>query len=265
MSLPFDFSALLQSGVIRDTIVTLLVPEPRTAFDYASGTLQILVLIVGLIALGAMGALSLTLRKSVMALQATVDRLAVDVKPLLHQATRVSEDAHDIVKTVRREVDRIADATAEVSERLLDLSDAAENRIDSVNALLDVMQDEVQDTAISAAATLRGARVGAAALGAVLGLRGRDHTENAPADDSDELDDNDDALYDELADGDEDLDDESDADLDDDFVDGDEDFEDDAYDGEDEDEEAYDLDDESEARNDTEMDDTSHAPKRKRP
>lgn len=266
MSFPFDVSALLQAAVIRDTIVTILVPEPRTAFDYASGTLQILVLIVGLIALGAMGALSLTLRKSVMALQATVDKLAVDVKPLLIQATRVSEDAHDIVKTVRREVDKIADATSEVSERLLDLSDAAEDRIDSVNALLDVMQDEVQNTAISAAATLRGARVGAVALGAVLGLRGRDAEDSAPtdADDGDALDDEYDALDDHLAAGDEDLDDDADEDVDDEL--DTDDLDDDDYDDEDEDEdeESYDLDVEPEALHDTEVDDTSHAPKRKR-
>jgi uncharacterized protein YoxC len=232
MDLPFDFSALLQSAVIRDTIVTLTMPAQRTAFDYASGTLQILVLIVGLVALASMAAMTLTLRRAMISLQATVDRLAADAKPLLQQATRTSEDARDIVKTVRREVDRIAEATAEVSERLLDLSDLAEDRIDSVSALLDVMQDEVQDTAISAAATLRGARVGAVALGAVLGLRGRNNDDDASADEDDE-------------------------ELDDDLVDDD-------YDDEDDAEALYDLDVESAELGDAEVDDTSNTPKRNR-
>lgn len=164
---------LLQSAVTRDTVVALMVKPETTAFDYASGTLQIVVLVVGLFALIAMGLMAITLRKTIASLQTTVDRITADTKPLLHQATRLSEDAHDVVKTVRREVDRLAEATGEVSERILDLSDSAEARIDEVNALIDVMQDEIQDTALSAAAAVRGVRVGAMALGAALGRGGK--------------------------------------------------------------------------------------------
>ncbi len=173
MVLSFGFMQLLQAGVIRDTIVTLTMPAQRTAFDYASGTLQILVLVVGLVALASMALMLLTFRKAIVSLQGTVDRLSADAKPLISQATRVAEEAREVMKRVRGEVDGIADATAEVSARLLDIADAAEARIDEVNALLDVLQDEVQDTALSAAAAVRGARVGAVALGAALGMRNR--------------------------------------------------------------------------------------------
>jgi uncharacterized protein YoxC len=210
---------LLQGAAIPDTIVTLTAPAELTLFDYTSGILQILVLLVGVFALGALGALALTLRKGVIALQSTAERLSGDVKPLLYQATRVSEEANAMVKTVRREVDRVAETTAEISERVRDLTDAASSRVTEVNALLDVLQDEVQDTALSAAANLRGVRVGAVALGAALArgsvakdlparrssgprIRGR-HAETPLFDDEDALDEKmDDALADDEGDDD---------------------------------------------------------------
>ncbi len=168
MAIELEGLLALQVSALPDTVVSLIVAPPLTAFDYASGTLQILVLVIGFFALAAMALLLLTLRKTIVALQGTVDRLTADTKPLLHQATRLTEDAHDMVKTVRREVDRLAEATGEVRERIVDVSDMAKDRIDQVNALLNVLQDEVEDTALGAVAAARGLKVGAVALGAAL-------------------------------------------------------------------------------------------------
>ena len=169
------FSALLQATTVtRDTIVTLTMPAERTAFDLASGTLQILVLIAGLVALVAMAASAIALRTAIHKLQETVDRLAADAKPLLAQATRVSEEARDVVKLVRAEAEKVVAVTGDVSDRLLDVADAAEQRVDRVRALLDVLQTELEDSTLSAAATVRGWRVGATALGdALAGRRAR--------------------------------------------------------------------------------------------
>ncbi len=168
MAIELEILHLLQVGAIPDTVVTLVVAPDPTAFDYAAGTLQILVLVVGFFALATGSLLAITLRRSIVQLQSTVDRLSADVKPLLSQATRLTEDAHDIVKTVRREIDKMADATSEISERLRDVSDVAEQRIDDVNALLTVLQDQVQDTTLSAVAAVRGLRVSAAGIGDAL-------------------------------------------------------------------------------------------------
>lgn len=165
-----DLLLLLQppAAIVRDTIVTLAMPAERTAFDVASGTLQIIVLLVGLVALIAIAITALALKTVIEKLEGTVDRLAADAKPLLLQATRTTEEARDLVKRVRTEAERLAEATSAVSDRLLDVSDAAGERLDQVHALLDVLHDEVQETALSAAAAVRGMRVGAAALGAAL-------------------------------------------------------------------------------------------------
>ena len=174
---PEMLSALLlllqpAAPVTRDTIVTLTMPAERTAFDMASGTLQILVLIAGLVALVAMAASAIALRTAIQKLQDTVDRLATDAKPLLAQATQASEDARQVIQLVRSEAEKVVAVTGEVSERLLDVSDEAEERLDRVRALLDVLQTEVESTAISAAATVRGWRTGASAVGDALAGRG---------------------------------------------------------------------------------------------
>jgi hypothetical protein len=191
MPLPLA-SALLQVTFARDTIVALTMPAERTLFDWASGTLQIVALLAGTAALVAMAASALALRRAVTTLQGTVDRLAADAKPLLHQATRAAEDARDVVKLVRAETEKLAQATGAVSARVLDVTDTAADRLDQVNALLDVLQDEVEDTALSAAATVRGLRVGAVALGAALG--GRRRTRETGDGDAEEQDGADEAL-----------------------------------------------------------------------
>ena len=53
-----------------------------------------LVLVAGVIALHRL-ALSADAAQGGASLQATIDRLAADAKPLLHQATRTREDARD--------------------------------------------------------------------------------------------------------------------------------------------------------------------------
>jgi hypothetical protein len=164
LSLPL----LQAAGVTRDTIVALTMPAERTAFDVASGTLQIIVLLAGLVAMIALAATAIAMRKAIHAVQGTVDKLVTDAKPLLDQATRASEEARDVLRLVRSEAEKVVAATGEVSERLLEVSDAAVERLDRVAALVDVLQDEVEDAALSTAATVRGLRVGAMAVGAAL-------------------------------------------------------------------------------------------------
>jgi hypothetical protein len=172
MLLPLTPS-LQQAAAARDTIVALTMPAERTLFDLTSGALQIVALLAGTVALIAVAVSALAVRRAVTALQGTVDRLSADAKPLLQQATRAAEEARDVVKLVRAETEKLAEASSAVSARVREVTDAAADRIDEVNALLDVLQEEVEGTALSAAATVRGLRVGAVALGAALGGRRR--------------------------------------------------------------------------------------------
>lgn len=164
MSFVTELSArLLQATTFPDTIVARTLPE-RGLLEWTGGVLQIVVLVLGVGVLIAMILLILSMRAGVKKLSDTVDRLVKDTQPLLTNANGIVTDAREVVAMVRTDVERITDAAGVLSEELLNAADVAARRVDDVNALLDVLQEEVENTALSAAATIRGVRVGASEL-----------------------------------------------------------------------------------------------------
>ena len=154
---------LLQAAAFPDTIIARTLPE-RGMLEWTSGVLQIVVLILGIGVLIATILLILSLRAGVRRFNETVDRLATETTPLLANATAIVGDAREVVSMLRTDVERVTDAAEALSEQLLDAADRTARRVDDVNAVLDVLQDELEDTALSAVSAIRGVRVGASEL-----------------------------------------------------------------------------------------------------
>ncbi len=159
---------LMQAATVPDTIVARTVPV-RGMFEYASGTLQILVLLLGVGVLVALVLLLLTIRAGIERLQTSVERLSEDVRPLIQSANEVVSDARAVVARVRTDVERLTDAAGAVSEQLLHAAEVTAERVDDVNAVLDVLQDELEDVALSTVAKVRGVSVGAQLISAAFG------------------------------------------------------------------------------------------------
>lgn len=178
MLLSFD-PMLLQSAVARDTIVALTVAT-RSPWDYIEGVVQLVVLAVALVALITVILGALALRRGVTALEAALTTLTTDAKPLIDEATRTVAEARGIVETVRTEVDKTAETVGAIRVRVDDLTQSAADRLEDVNALLDVVQQELEDTVMAATSAVRGVRVGATAgiktVQTILGI-GRDAKE----------------------------------------------------------------------------------------
>jgi hypothetical protein len=174
--------ALLQAASVPDTIVTKTVAV-RSLFDYTGGILEIVVLLTAVVALVATAGLLVAMRKGVLAAQASVEKLTEEARPLLRNASDVVRDARITVDAVRRDVERLSGAAGAIGDELRHVADLAAERIDDVNAVLDVVQDELEQSAISTVSALRGVRVGALALGSALGgggrRRGRDRAERS--------------------------------------------------------------------------------------
>ena len=167
MSLASLISAgLLQASTLPDTIVTMPV---RSWYDYTNGTLQLIVLLLAVIVLGAMSIMLLTLKKAVDSAKTIVEKLYEDTKPIIAQASQVAGDAREVVAMLRADAERVTHAVGAVSEQMLDVAAAMENRLDEVSAVIDVVQDELEETALTATAALRGARLGGRALAGGLG------------------------------------------------------------------------------------------------
>lgn len=164
MSIVTALSArLLQAAAFPDTIIARTIPE-RGMLEWTSGVLQIVVLILGIGVLIATILLIFSMRAGVQKFNQTVDRLSTETKPLMANATAIVGDAREVVAMLRTDIERVTEAAEALSEQLLDAADTTARRVDNVNAVLDVLQHELEDTALSAVSAIRGVRVGAGAL-----------------------------------------------------------------------------------------------------
>jgi methyl-accepting chemotaxis protein len=172
MTLASPFAGFLLQVVSRpDTIITRTIAE-RGLLEWTNGILQMLVLVLAVAALITLILLFLALRAGVKKVAATVDALAADAKPMLTSANTMVGDARAMVAIVRQDVERVSDAAGAITDQLLDAAETTAQRVDDVNAVLDVLQDELEDTVVAAASAIRGVRIGAQAM--AFGLtRGR--------------------------------------------------------------------------------------------
>lgn len=165
---PFVSSWLLQAGTVRDTIVTI---PARSWLDYTNGTLQLIVLVLAVVVLGATAFMVLSIKKGFDALKVTVDKLVDESRPIVQQASLVATDAREVVAMLRTDVERVTFAAGELSEQLLDVAATTERRMDDINAVIDVVQGELEETVLSTAAALRGVRLGGRAIAGAIAPR----------------------------------------------------------------------------------------------
>lgn len=171
--LPYTVSLLLMQAVsASDTLIARTIPV-RDTMAWATSVLQIVLLLLGIgVAIATIFVL-MALRKGIQQVEQTVSSLTKDTQPLIQQATAIVGDARGIVAVVRRDVQHLSESAGVLSDQLLGAADTTMQRVNDVNAVLDVLQAELEHTAISAVSTLRGVRVGAEALGARLAPRRR--------------------------------------------------------------------------------------------
>ena len=98
------------------------------------------------------------------AVERTVELLERDARPTLDSARRLVDDAQHVMSSVRGEADGIVHSSKEVRERLDGLMRRTEERLQDLDALIDVVQYEVEETALDVAAALRTTRRGASVL-----------------------------------------------------------------------------------------------------
>jgi hypothetical protein len=136
----------------------------RLWVDTLSGVAQI-VIALALLLFGA-GAIvaALAARRAYRKALRQMEKLRLDLDPLLRGANTVGENVARISATAREEAERVQRGLIAAQERAEAAAAAAERRVGEFNALLDVVQEEAEELFIGTAATLRGARAGAVAF-----------------------------------------------------------------------------------------------------
>ncbi len=82
------------------------------------------------------------------------------VKALRGFAGPAITDVRQLIASIKIEADAIVGASRDVRHRIVKAADAAEERLTSLDALAEVMQEELEETAVDAAATMRDVRRG---------------------------------------------------------------------------------------------------------
>lgn len=98
-----------------------------------------------------------------------------DGRPALQSVRSAAEDASRVVASVRDEVNGIVDASRRIRSQATEAADRIADRVRDVEVVLDILQEEVEDTALDVAAALRATRRGAGVFRslkrAILGRR----------------------------------------------------------------------------------------------
>ena len=70
------------------------------------------------------------------------------------------QDVRQLIGTIKGEADALVGTSREIRLRIMRAADAAEHRLSDLDALVEVVQEEMEDTVVDAAATLRNVRRG---------------------------------------------------------------------------------------------------------
>jgi len=105
--------------------------------------------IIALAALVTAGALTL----AALGVRAAVNALKGFAGPAI-------ADVRQLIASIKTETDALVGASRDVRQRIVRAAEAAEERLTDLDSLAEVMQEELEDTALDAAATLRNVRRG---------------------------------------------------------------------------------------------------------
>lgn len=82
------------------------------------------------------------------------------VKALKRFAGPAISDVRQLIASIKTEADALVGTSRDVRHRIVSAVDAAEERLTDLDALAEVVQDELEETALDAAATMREVRRG---------------------------------------------------------------------------------------------------------
>ena len=153
--------------------------EPLNLTIQVIQALAVLVVGVGMIMLAR--ALR-RIKRSLDKVDNALDSIGRDARPVLDRARAVGENLNFIVMSVRKEVEHASETISRANERLEAALDVADDRVQELGALIQVVQGEVEDTLLTATSTLRGIRTGAK----LLRRRGRNDDEEPEVEDREE-------------------------------------------------------------------------------
>jgi len=145
---------------LPDTIYTKqVVAEPglwEKITSTASGVMTITVIVLT----AALVPAAWNFRKSYKKISDMLDKIYGDVNPLMRHASAIADNVDYITTSIRVDVQQVSQTVAAVNQRLQEAVASAEDRMNELNALLDVVQEEAESAFLTTASTIRGVQTG---------------------------------------------------------------------------------------------------------
>lgn len=153
---------LLLQAVAVDTPVVKMVQSDRGWFDTVTGIASGLMTLTLLALTIALAPAAWNFRKSRKRITELLDRVYGDINPIVRHLSTIADNVDYITTSIRVDVQQVNQTIAGANQRLNHAVALAEQRLNEFNALIQVVQQEAEDTFVSTAATVRGVREGAA-------------------------------------------------------------------------------------------------------
>jgi uncharacterized protein YoxC len=106
--------------------------------------------------------------------QGMMKRMRTDFDPAIRNVNAMSDNAKALTDKLRANVEELSVTVSDTNQKVRRATDAAEERLAEINALVGVAQREAEEAFLRAAATVRGVQVGTEALRRLARRRGED-------------------------------------------------------------------------------------------
>ena len=101
---------------------------------------------------------ALSILRPIGRLSESVTDLQTQLRPVLRNVERASEDANYLIGTLRSDADEVGQTMRRVSDSTSRMLEMVEERVAEATALLAVVQEEAEETFLTSASLLRGLR-----------------------------------------------------------------------------------------------------------
>jgi hypothetical protein len=160
---------IAQLPTVGDTLVMKQAPIDPGWFERTQGILDALLTASFIALAAAVIPAAWNFRKSYKKTSELLDRVYADINPIAHHASRIAENVDYVSTAIRADVQRASALVTDAERRLQKAVARAETRARELEALIEIAQEEAEDTFVTAAATVRGVRASMASLGSDLG------------------------------------------------------------------------------------------------
>jgi uncharacterized protein YoxC len=154
---------------VGDTLIMKQAPIDPGWFERTTQILDALLTLAFIALAAAVIPAAWNFRQSYKKISDLLDRVYADVNPIAHHASRIAENVDYVSTAIRADVQRASALVTDAERRLQRAVARAEARAKELEALIEVAQEEAEETFVTAASTFRGVRASMVSLGDALG------------------------------------------------------------------------------------------------